>query len=160
MSEVLHSLNENLKQQVELYNELLTLEEQKKNALIKNDLPEIESLTAQEQSLIIKVNSLEEVRLLWAEQIGRQLGTTPSALTLAQLAQHFPILEDVCLDFDQVVTRLQNIHEINAQLLQQAMRIVDFAVGLLTHQESNTYSYPGQRKNEENKKRQIMDWRI
>lgn len=160
MTDVLQSFNENLKRQVELYNELLTLEEHKQKALIKNNLPDIESITAQEESLISKVNSLEEERLSWAEQIGRQLGKTPKDLTLAQLAEHFPILEGVCLDLDQVVTRLQQIHEINARLLQQAMRIVDFAVGLLTHQESNTYTDPGQRKNEENKKRQIMEWRI
>ncbi len=160
MSEVLRNLNENLKEQVEIYHETLNLEELKQKALIKNNLPEIESITAQEESLIIKVNRLEKQRLLWAEQIGRELGRVPEDLTLAELVENFPVLEDVRLDLDRVVERLQEIHTINSQLLEQAMKIVDYTVGLLTHQESNTYAVPGQRENEEKKKRQLMDWRV
>lgn len=160
MSEALQNLNENLKRQVEFYNELLTLEGHKQKALIKNDLQKIESITTQEESIIIKVNPLEKERLLWAEQIGRELEKTPEDLTLAELAEHFPVLEGVRLDLDRVVARLQEIHEINSQLLQQAMKIVDYTVGLLTHQQNNTYTYPGQRGNGENTKKQLMDWRI
>ena len=160
MSEALRNLNENLKEQVEIYHETLNLEELKQKALIKNNLPEIESITAQEEAMIIKVNRLEKQRLLWAEQIGRELGKVPEDLTLAELVENFPVLEDVRLDLDRVVERLQEIHTINSQLLEQAMKIVDYTVGLLTHQESNTYAVPGQRENEEKKKRQLMDWRV
>lgn len=160
MSEALQNLNDNLRGQVELYHELLTLEGHKKIALIKNNLHEIESITAQEESFIIRVNRLEEERFLWAEQIGRETGKPPEDLTLAELAEHFPILEGVRVDLDRVVVKLQAIHEINAQLLQQAMRIVEFTMGMMTHQESNTYTNPGQREKEESKKRQLMDWRV
>ncbi|MHB8073688.1 flagellar protein FlgN [Desulfosporosinus fructosivorans] len=160
MSEAFQNVNENLRRQVELYNELLTLEGHKKKALIQNDLQEIESITAKEESFIIKVNRLEKERLLWAEQIGRELGKSPEDLTLAEMEAHYPALEEVRLDLDRVVAQLRAIHETNSQLLQQAMKIVDYTVGLLTHQESNTYTYPGQREKEENKKRQLMDWRI
>lgn len=159
MSEALRNLNENLKEQVEIYHETLNLEEFKQKALIKNDLQEIESITAQEEAMIIKVNRLEKQRLLWAEQIGLELGRVPEDLTLAELVEHFPVLEEVRLDLDRVVERLQEIHTINSQLLQQAMKIVDYTVGLLTHQESNTYTAPSKRENEE-KKRQLMDWRV
>lgn len=160
MSEALQNLNKNLRGQVELYNEILTLEGHKRKALIENNLQQIESITAQEESLIIKANHLEKERLLWAEQIGRELGKTPEDLTLAELAEHFPVLEGVRLDLDQVVARLKEIHKINSQLLHQAMKIVDYTVGLLTHQASNTYTNPGRSEKEENKKRHLMDWRI
>jgi len=160
VSETLQNLNNNLREQVILYNALLTLEGHKKEALIENNIQEIEVITAQEESFIIKVNRLEKERLLWAEQIGRELGKPPEDLTLVELAEHFPALEEVSLDIDRVVAQLQVIHESNAHLLQQAMKIVDFTVGLLTHQESNTYTYPRQRGKDDNKKRQLMDWRI
>jgi len=160
MSEALQNLNENLRGQVELYNEALTLEEHKRQALIKNNLQEIESITVQEELLIIKVNRLEKERLLWAQQIGQELGKKPEDLTLIELVEHFPVLEEVCLNLDRVVAQLKEIHEINSQLLQQAMKIVDYSLGLMTHQESSTYTYPGQRENEVNKKRHLMDWRI
>ena len=159
MSEVLQNLNENLKRQVELYNELLTLEGRKKKALVENNIHEIESITTLEETFISKVSRLEKERLLWAEQIGLELGKVPEDLTLAELAQHFPDLEGVCLNLDKVVAQLQEIHEINSQLLKQAMKIVDYTVGLLTHQESITYTHPGQKENEENNKRNLRDWR-
>ena len=160
MSEALQNLNVNLSEQAELYNKLLTLEEKKQKALIKNEIQEIELITAQEEMFIIQVNRLEKERLMWAEQIGRELGKPPEDLTLAELAEHFPALEEVRLGLDQVVIRLKEVHETNSQLLQQAMKIVDYTVGLLTHQASNTYTYPGQREKEENKKRHLMDWMI
>lgn len=160
MSEALQNLNDNLKEQNEIYTKLLTLEERKKDALVKNNIQEIELITSQEEVFIIRVNRLEKDRLLWAEQIGHELGKPPEELTLAEIAEHFPTLEEVRLDLDQIVVKLKEVHEINSQLLQQAMKIVDYSVGLLTHQESNTYSYPGSREKDETKKRQLMDWRI
>lgn len=159
MSEGLQNLNDNLREQVELYNKLLTLEENKQKALIKNNIQEIELITAQEEVFITKVNALEKERLMWAEQIGRELEKKPEDLTLAELACYFPMLEEVRIALDQVVVRLKEVHEINAQLLKQAMKIVDYTVGLLTHQESNTYTHPDKGK-DENKKRHLMDWRI
>ena len=160
MSEAFQQLNQNLRQQVQLYNELLILERHKRLALVENNLQEIESTTTQEEAFIINVNRLEKERLLWAEEIGHELGKQPEDLTLAELADHYPVLVEVSRDLDQVVSQLQEIHKLNSQLLQQAMKIVDFTVGLLTHQASNTYSYPGQKESDDNKKRHLMDWRV
>lgn len=157
MSEALENLNENLKRQVELYEELLTLEGNKRNALVKNNLQEIESITAQEELFVMKVNRLEKERLLCAEQIGLELGKPPEDLTLAELAEHFPVLEEVRLDLDTIVGRLQEIHEINSQLLEKAMKIVDFTVGLLTHQQDTTYTHPARKVRDGNGKRRLLD---
>lgn len=159
MSEVLQNLNENLKRQVTLYEELNNLEQDKQKALIENNLQQIELLTARQEPLLLGASRLEKERLLWAEQIGRELGKAPEDLTLAELAEHFPVLEGVRLDLDRIVGRLQENHKTNTQLLQQAMKIVDYTVGLLTHQESNTYTYPGQKEKDEKQKRQLIDWR-
>ncbi|OLN33531.1 flagellar protein FlgN [Desulfosporosinus metallidurans] len=160
MSEVLYNLNENLKQQVKLYEEFNNLERDKQKALLESNLQEIEAITAQEELLMIEVSRLEKERFLWAEQIGRDLGKTPEDLTLAELAEYFPVLDGVRNDLDRVVGRLQKTHEINAQLLEQAMKIVEFTVGMLTYQEKNTYKHPNRKENEGNGKLHLMDWRI
>ena len=161
MSEVLQNLEDNLKRQVALYEELNTLEGYKQKALIKNNLQEIEGITVREEQLLIEANFLEKERLLWAEQIGIDLGKTPEDLTLAELAEHYPILRGVRHDLDQVVGSLQEIHEINTQLLHQAMKVLDFTVGMLTHQEKNTYQHPTNLKeNEGSPKLHLLDRRI
>ena len=159
MSEVLQNLNDNLKRQVTLYEELNELEQEKQKALIKNNLQEIELITAWEESLLLGASRLDKERLLWAEHISRDLEKAPEDLTLAELVELFPVLEGVRLDLDRVVGQLQEIHEINTQLLQQAMKVVDFTVGMLTHQEKNTYTHPNNNENE-GTKLHLLDRRV
>lgn len=160
MSEVLQNLEDNLKRQVTLYDELNTLEGYKQKALIKSNLPELERLTVQEEQLLIAAGHLENERVLWAEQIGSELGKAPEDLTLAELAEHYPLLQGVRMDLDRSVRSLQEIHEINTQLLQQAMKVLDFTVGMLTHQEKNTYHHPTNSKENEGPKLHLLDRRI
>lgn len=160
MSQVLNNLEDNLRQQVRLYQQLNDLEKEKQKALIDNNLQEIEKITAQEEKLILEANHLERERLLWAEQIGKEVGKPVEELTLMDLAEQFPVLDGVRKDLDQVVTDLQDIHRINTQLLNQAMKIVDFTVGMLTHQDKNTYNHPSRKENQGIGKLHLMDWRI
>jgi len=158
--EGLQSLNENLKQQVILYEEFYAQERDKQKALLRNNLQEIEEITVREEQLLFEASRLEKERLLWAEQIGREFGKASEDLTLAELAEHFPVLEGVRLELDRVVGRLQEIHEINAKLLQQAMKVVYFTVGMLTHRDKNTYTHPSRKENEGNGKLHLLDRRI
>lgn len=159
MSEALQNLNENLKRQVELYEELNELERKKQKALLKNNLQEIDSITARQEPLLLGASGLEKERLRWAEHIGRDFGRAPEDLTLAELAEHFPLLEGVRLDLDRVVGQLQEIHQINTQLLQQGIKVVEFTVGMLTHQGKNTYTRPSHKENE-GTKLHLLDRRI
>ncbi len=161
MSEVLQNLEDNLKRQVALYDELYTLGGYKQKALIKNNLQEIDSITVREEKLLIEAGLLEKERLLWAEQIGHDLGKIPEDLTLAELAEHYPNLQGVRRELDRVVVSLQEIHEINTQLLEQAMKVLEFTVGMMTHQEKNTYQHPTNLKeNKANPKLHLLDRRI
>lgn len=158
--EILRSFNENLRRQVKVYEDLNLLERNKQKALLKNNLQEIESITAREEQLLLEAGRLEKERLMWAEHIGRDLGKAPQDLTLAELAEHFPVLQEVSHDLDKVVGDLQEIHKINTQLLQQAMKVVEFTVSMLTHQEKNTYQHPSVKENEETRKLHLLDRRI
>jgi len=161
VSEILLNLEDNLKHQVALYDELNTLEGHKQKAIIKNNLSELEAITIREEQLLIEASRLEKERLLWAEQIGKDLGKAPKDLTLAELAEHYPLLQGVRLDLDRAVGALQGIHEINTQLLQQAMKVVEFTVGMLTHQEKNTYHRPTNlQEDERSPKLHLLDRRV
>jgi hypothetical protein len=159
--EILRSFDENLRRQVKIYEDLNVLERNKQKALLKNNLQEIESVTAREEQLLLEASHLEKERLIWAEHIGRDLGKAPQDLTLAELAEHFPVLKGVSHELDKVVSNLQEIHEINTQLLQQAMKVVEFTVGMLTHQDKNTYHRPTNLKeNEGSSKLHLLDRRV
>ena len=90
MSDVLQNLADNLMRQVVLLEEFIHQEKDKQKALIKNNLPQIDAITAQEERLILQANGLEKERLLWTAAIGREHGKTAEDLTLAKLAEYFP----------------------------------------------------------------------
>jgi len=58
-----------------------------------------------------------------------------------------------------LVDSYKRFNAINTQLLQQAMRVVEFTVGMMTHQEKNTYTHPGHKENEGNVKLHLLDRR-
>jgi flagellar biosynthesis/type III secretory pathway chaperone len=160
VSQVLQNLEDNLKRQVALYQQLNDLEKDKQKALVENNLKEIETITFKEEKLVFEANHLERERLLWAKQIGSELGKRAEDLTLAELAEHYPVLEGVRKDLDDVVDHLQNIHRTNTQLLQQAIKIVDLTVGMLTQHEKSTYTHPSQQESQGIGKLHLLDRRI
>lgn len=159
MSEGIQNLNENLKRQIDLYKQIYVLEQSKKEALTQNNIQEIELITKQQEPLLQAAGRLESERLSWVENIGRELGKAPADLTLTELAKDFPVLAEVRLDLGRVVKQLQEIHGLNTMLLEQAVRIVNFTIGLLTYEASHTYGPPDQKDNDEDRKKHLMDWR-
>lgn len=157
MSEVLRNLNENLKRQTIVYSELNRLARLKQQALINNNLRDLEAITVQEEQLLLEGGPLERERLLWAEQIGREMGKAPEELTLAEMAERYPELEGVRKDLDHVLSSLREAHEINTELLEQAVKIVNVTVNMLTQEEKKTYSRPGKEVKDRSEQARILD---
>lgn len=142
MEETLSHLNDNLERQVQLYRNLHELEELKKQALLRNNLQELEQITAREERILLEASRLEKERLLWADKIGQETGKAADELTLAELAERFPKLQGVRKELDEVIGDLENAHELNSQLIGQALDIIDFTTSLLTHADETTYTHP------------------
>jgi len=142
MGNIVQSLNENLKLQADIYAALCKFAERKQQALINNNLAELDKITLSEEQLLLDVSRLEKERLLWAEQIGQELNKPPEELTLSELAEHFPELRGVQKELDNVVNKLLEVHKTNTQLLEQALKIVNVTSALITQQEETTYSNP------------------
>lgn len=143
MEEILEKLKDNLKRQTLLYENLRTLAVQKQKALILNKIPEIDAVTKEEEKLILDARVLEEERAEWAEQVARMMGKPAENLTLSELTEHFPELEEVRQPLEQTIIQLKDTHDLNTRLLEQAVKIVNLTVDLLTQTEEPTYGKPG-----------------
>lgn len=157
MPEIQH-LNDNLKKQARIYGELKQLGEHKQQALVKNNLHELEAVTVREEQLLMEAARLEKERLLWAEQIAEHLGKSPENITLAELAERYPQLKEVKSDLENVITNLKEVHELNTQLLNQAIKVVDITLGVLTAQPGgNLYNRPGKKESEQKSTVRFLD---
>ncbi|MDI6813087.1 MAG: flagellar protein FlgN [Desulfitobacteriaceae bacterium] len=142
MEETLSRLNENLDRQLQLYRTLNELAGLKQEALLRGSMQELEQITAREERLLLEAARLEKERLLWADEIGQEMGKAAEDLTLAELAERFPVLQGVRVELDQVIGDLQNAHELNSQLIGQALDVIDFTVSLVTRPDEATYAHP------------------
>lgn len=142
-------LHDNLKRQALLYQELKDYAQRKQKALVENDLHSIEAITVREEQLIMEASNLEKERLLWAEQIAKSLGKVPEDITLSELAERFPELNDVKADLEEVLTNLREINDLNTQLIKQAIKVVGLSIDLISAPvQSNVYNRPGEKEAE------------
>lgn len=154
---VIQSLHDNLTKQVEVYRELKELADHKQKALVANNLQELEAVTVREEQLLVDASRLEKERLLWADQMSEMVGKSAEEITLTELAVKYPQLKDVNQELKTVVTGLMDVHEVNTQLLKQALGILDFTVNLLTYREGTTYGKPGQNEKAETHLIRLID---
>ncbi len=145
MQEILTKLNDNLNRQTSLYEKLSGLAKQKQKALIQSELSEIDRITGLEEKLIVEAGRLEQERQRCSEQIGKTMGKPVAEMALSELADIFPELKEVQLQLEKVLQQLRETHEINAELLKQAIQIVNYTVNLMTRPEETTYGLPGKK---------------
>ena len=154
----IQQLNDNLKTQARIYSELKQLAELKQQALVKNSLHELEAVTVREEQLLMEAARMEKERLLWAEQISVLMGKPPEKITLTELAERYPQLKEVKMDLERVLTNLKEVHELNSELLKQAIKVVDITLGVLTVQPSgNLYNRPGKKESEPTNSVRFLD---
>lgn len=154
---VIKPLKDNLEKQVQIYCELKNLADIKQKALVANNLQELEAVTVREEQLLLEAAHVEKERLLWIDQMTQKEGKPADELTLSELADRYPEFQDVKRDLETVVTDLQGVNNLNTQLLKQAMNVVNFTVGMLTHQDKNIYQKPGQKENQRSGALRILD---
>ncbi|MFA6808057.1 MAG: flagellar protein FlgN [Eubacteriales bacterium] len=157
MQNAVKELENNLRQQTGLYNDINSLEKKKQHALVFNEIREIEQITAQEEKIVLEIGNLEVKRLYWAEFFSKKLGKSMEEITLAEIVQHYPELGTVQAEIEGEVSKLRDIHETNTKLLQNAINMVNFTVRSITLEQKKTYSNPADKsgKNQGEKKRSI-----
>lgn len=142
MTELLNSLDNNLRKQLDCYKQLTKLEKDKQQALIHNVIQEIDRITAEEEKILFEVSHLEKERLNWAEFFAKETGKKAEEITLTDLEQSFPILAEVHRELETVIAELRQLHETNTRLLENAVKLVNFTVQAITNERQITYAKP------------------
>ena len=154
----IQALKENLTGQLTLYRELTELGEVKKEALVKNNILEIQAITSREEALVLEGTRLEKERLMYLKEIAKPLGVLPEALTISELVKHFPELNGIRNELDDVLSKLQRIHQLNTELLKQAVSLVNVTLNMLTSpQTKNLYNRPGGKEVQPQQKISFLD---
>ena len=138
MASLMEELIATLENELVAYQELLPVAEKKTQAIISNDLTEIQRITEIEQDAIAKVNSLEKKRSDVMKNISVVLNKKLSDLTLPKLIpliakqpDEQEALAKLHKDLTDTLKRIAEINGHNRNLIEQSLEMISYNMNLL-----------------------------
>ena len=142
-------------EQLELYQNLLALAEEKRDAVIGNDIEGLQRITSVEHTLISKNNRLEKKRIIVTEDIANVLGVKAEDLTLSALAEimrdkpEHEAISTIGGELRTCVEKLRVLNDENKILVESALQYADYMLNVMrgvTAQDENVYNRRGRNK--------------
>ncbi|MFZ5986024.1 MAG: flagellar protein FlgN [Bacillota bacterium] len=154
-----------LDQEARIYEDILKISKNKTDIIIKGKVSELENITKLEQSLILKMGKLENIRESLVGEISALLNINPSEITVSELlkyldndqAKRLQAYRDSMAD---MLKELKNTNELNSKLIKNSIDYIDFSINILsnTQTDGNNYSKSGQVR--EAKKKTYFDVKL
>ena len=138
MASLMEELIATLRQEQAAYQELLPVVEKKTQAIIANDLKQVQDITEIEQSAIGKISGLEQKRTEIMNNIGVVLNKKVADLTLPNLIklldrqpQEQQMLAEIHKELTSLLKRLSEVNGHNRNLIEQSLEMISYNMNLL-----------------------------
>lgn len=157
MASLIEELFSVLEEETEHYSTLLDMADNKKDVIIKGDVPSLQEITKKEQELAGHILRLEKLRKQNLDDICLVLGKDPKDITISGLVEILKGEEKIKIKtinekLINVLTKVQKENEEIKMLLQQSIDFIDFTVNAIqsTAQDfiNNAYESKGNRYND------------
>ena len=119
------------------YKKLMELSEDLREALIASDVPSVERLTAEQEEVSNRIQSLESKRARIMNDIAVVLNKKPEELKVSMLEETLagqPALQErlaaVRIELKQTMDELKRINHTNQTLIRQSMELLEFDLNL------------------------------
>lgn len=138
MASLMEELIATLREETEAYQKLLPVVEQKTQAIIANDLKQVQDITELEQEAIGKISSLEQKRTEIMKNVGVVLNKKPADLTLPNLIKLLErqpseqqTLADIHRELTVLLKRLSEVNGHNKNLIEQSLEMISYNMNLI-----------------------------
>ena len=154
-----------LSKMLSIYQAILALSQQKHQVLVAAKSHELETVTKQEEILIVQVGKLEDLRGKLVSEMLISYGIKDGEVSLAELKkiakpEVVEKLEAFGNDFTDIMARMLPLNQQNTELIQQALRFVNYNINLLTQTVVGpTYAAKGQ-ADKQTIQRTVFDARV
>ena len=139
MASLMENLIEVLNRESSEYDRLLELSSKKTGIIAKNNIDELQKIMDDEQEVISRIGNLEKKREETTKDIANVLNKDVNALKLTDLIQILSArpeeqraLSNARDKIQTVTAAVRRVNEQNAELLKNAMEMVEFEINLLT----------------------------
>ena len=129
MQQQIDQLAETLAEQLELYNQVLQLLEHEHEALVSARPDAVLDLVRRKETVLLRIRTLDESRLLVLSRLARQWGLKPSAITFEDVERHakgcdLARLTRVRGDLRQCLERVHRANETNSRACQNGSETI------------------------------------
>ncbi|MBB6216410.1 flagellar biosynthesis/type III secretory pathway chaperone [Anaerosolibacter carboniphilus] len=145
MSKSIEQLITVLKEECNLYKDYLDLAREKKTAVIKGEIKELDHITKREQNMIVNMGKVDQIRtaIIGNILLEKNIASVETISELADLIEE-PARATILKLKDNLAALLEetkNLNHINSELLQQALEYVDYNINLLTSAQPQSSTY-------------------
>lgn len=152
--ELFKNLDKILEDEAKVYRLLLDCVRKEKELLIESKVSELEENNKQKEILITKIKSLEKERELAALELARATGANTQQPRLLDIATKVEPAQAAKLKathqtFELLMTQIQEVNDSNALLVDNALRTLDGALGIIrdsVQTNQQTYGQSGEVK--------------
>lgn len=134
-----------LKEEQDLYNEILELAKEKRQIIIEGKIKELEQMTKREQRMISKLLGVEKKRSAAVERLVKELGIGP-VNNISELMGYLDeettqAFIEIKMSLSDSVKKLSNENDVNSKLIGQSLEIIDFNMNLLASINNENVGY-------------------
>lgn len=146
MASIIEELISTLESEIEIYEKIVPISENKTRIIVRNDLKELEAITEQEQLAVEQLQSLERRREQTMQNMATVIGKRRDELTLKGMIALFERQPDVQKKLSQIhdalkilIKRISENNERNRLLIEQSLEMIEFNRNLI----QSTWISPG-----------------
>ncbi|WP_202711338.1 flagellar protein FlgN [Sporosalibacterium faouarense] len=137
MKKSVKQLREVLKQEIDVYREMLEISIEKTNIIIEGQIKKLEEITEQEQKLIIKIGKLEDIRENIVFNIQKGLGISED-IDMSKIMPHLDeedkdFIEEQKEELLKILNQLKDRNTLNGTLINDSLEYINLNIDLLTN---------------------------
>lgn len=150
------SLN-NLKK---LYGDIAILSEEKKEAIVKNDVNRLNAIVEQEKEIISQISDVEEIRQKCSAKIGSELGIGYK-ITLRQIIDNIEDNKDelmeALVELNEILDKVRRVNKINNNLIQIQLNYIECFKSAFLDESGSGYNMDGSENVEKTQSVNLFD---
>lgn len=165
MDNLVNELVQVLDQEARVYDDILRISKNKTNIIVQGKVSELESITKLEQSLVLQIGRLEDLREGLTKKLSDALGIKMSEVTVSELVKHIGgeqagKLKDCQGRITGVVNELKNTNELNSKLIKNSLEYINFSINIFANADMGSNNYGNTGQVNDSKKRNLFDMKL
>ncbi len=133
-----------------MYQAIFELSLQKREVLVRSNVPELETIMKQEENICFEVTRLEKIRKSIMQELAAIYDITDSNVTLSQLVEmadqdEIGNCKNVEQDLTSIIFKISEVNNVNKELVEQGLLMVNYSLNLLAQSAVDPTYHPNEK---------------